>query len=155
MFNLIISIYPSVFSSNFLYSFYYYDSFKNERGEDYDEKSLVIEHKLHNMYFSRIAFESILANEELKLIKQLVESSNSKVYLNLQKLLVNDLNEAVKVTELLSECKHLQESTYSLEWPKGLDKSLFAKTIKDATNMIVEKVFAAITLLISVYEDVK
>ena len=51
---------------------------------------------------------NILSDEELQLIKEVIASQNSKIYLTEVILIVPNLNEAIEILELLSNCMNIE-----------------------------------------------
>ena len=99
--------YADLFPLKCSYLFWEYSTLNYEDKSTKSVKTSIIE-SLSIIHISCIYIWRLLTEEEYMLLKAILSSSNIKLYLFSIKVILNHLNDALDILELLSECKNLE-----------------------------------------------
>ena len=76
----------------------------------------------------------LLSFKELQLIKEIISSPNSKIYLRKVYLELNTFDEVVEILELISECSNIESITLEYRDVYRLDMGESEETIREVKN---------------------
>ena len=76
----------------------------------------------------------LLSFKELQLIKEIISSPNSKIYLRKVDLELNTFDEVVEILELISECSNIESITLEYRDVYRLDMGESEETIREVKN---------------------
>ena len=76
----------------------------------------------------------LLSFKELQLIKEIISSPNSKIYLRKVDLELNTFDEVVEILDLISECSNIESITLEYRDVYRLDMGESEETIRDVKN---------------------
>ena len=110
-----------------------------------DLKFKAIVDKLANFRFSKIEFYKYiqLSDWELQLIKEIISTSNSKVYLREVYLKITNLKDAIEIVDLLSDCMNLEYVDIHFKYGLTSENTDSEKAIRKAKHKIYKKVCIA------------
>ena len=76
----------------------------------------------------------LLSFKELQLIKEIISSPNSKIYLRKVYLELNTFDEVVEILNLISECSNIESITLEYRDVYRLDMGESEETIREVKN---------------------
>ena len=76
----------------------------------------------------------VLSFKELQLIKEIISSPNSKIYLREVYLELNTFDEVVEILDLISECSNIESITLEYRDVYRLDMGESEETIREVKN---------------------
>ena len=136
----IIKSIPMLYSPSCVYSFKNRISFQKEISKLGQEQLSKLVEQLSTTRISELKFMLVLSTKELKLVKGIICSRNSKAYLSKVSLNLTNLDDAIDVLYLLLECMNIKfvEIRYQNNY---ISKSLKADdVIREAKNLFTKKV---------------